>query len=410
MSLSIASIGETDHGGAGLSSLKLHDQFCRQGLNAKFYVNRKTSNRDSVLQMPTRPGRSREISFSVGLFPQTGGNPLYRNVPFTSGLSVTSEEALDEIHGWADVILLRWASVAISDYTVGRWARLNKPVVWCLSDMAPMTGGCHYSMGCEGFRSGCYPCPALAHSDRATKEIAERRARLWKGITFVSPSRWLESSMQKSLIGEGNNVKYIRTGVELDVFKPTDKSTARYKFGLKPDRKVILCGSASAREYRKGFSYLPEIVDRLNRSEIGDYQLMVFGSNSSDLESLNCDVISMGNIKDRNKLASIYSAADLVLLPYIEDNLPNVCLEAIACGVPVTSFAIGGMPDVIIPGVNGELATPFNIEELTTKVIKSLSADYSPGELRSWAVSNIDIREQARQYVDLFSELLDKTR
>jgi glycosyltransferase involved in cell wall biosynthesis len=42
------------------------------------------------------------------------------------------------------------------------------------------------------------------------------------------------------------------------------------------------------------------------------------------------------------------------------ENLANTVLESLACGTPVTAFAIGGMPDMIDHEVNGYLASPFD--------------------------------------------------
>jgi len=406
MSLNIASIGETDHGGAGLSSLKLHDQFRRQGFNSKFYVNRKTCSDPDVIEMPTMKNRPKELSFAVGLFQPDTPKALYKSIPFTTGLSITCPEFLNAVFDSADVILLRWASVAISDFVIGQWSRTGKPIVWCLSDMAPITGGCHYSMGCGGYQESCSSCPALSINDRTTERTLQRRLELWENITFVAPSKWLEECVRKSLIGRRNHVEYIRTGAELDVFKPHDKSSCRKEFGIDPNLTTIFCGSASAREYRKGFSHLPALVDRLNSSELGDYQLIVVGSQSEDLRSLNCKVKTMGLVKDRSRLARIYSAADIALLPYLEDNLPNVALEAIACGAPVASFAIGGLPDVILPGINGTLATPFDVDELATRLVECVKANHSRFKIRDWATRNIDINTQGSHYASLFSHLL----
>lgn len=286
---------------------------------------------------------------------------------------------------------------------------LGKPIVWCLSDMGPITGGCHYSMGCDGFQSGCMSCPALSlHDDRPQKTL-QRRSDLWEGITFVTPSRWLEGCVKNSVIGKRNDVRYIRTGVELDVFKPYHREACRKEFGLDNNRTTIFCGSSSTKEYRKGFSHLPALVEAMKKRGLGDFQLVVVGSQSNELKALNCDVKSLGSIKDREKLARIYSAADIALLPYLEDNLPNVALEAISCGIPVAAYSIGGLPDVVIPGVNGDLATHSDTDELAEKLVSCVKAKHSRYKIRSWAVDNIDINIQGNEYMELFDELLSRS-
>ena len=401
----VASIGEADYGGAGMSALKLHNEFLRQGLNSKFYVNRKTVGSDSVVQIPDRTGNV------VGAFPIGQYNTSTTDVPFTTGLSCKCPDFLESLWDESDVILLRWSSVSVSDFFVSRWSHKKKPLVWCLSDMAPITGGCHYSMGCDKFETFCQPCPHVdSNSVHDPFRVLNRRIKLWKDIVFVSPSKWLGDIVSCSSIGRNKEVRVIQTGVELDVFKPYDVRSQKEKFGLDPRKPVILFGAASVNDSRKGFKYLPELVNILNDkfNLKHKYSVLVIGGGSPDLKELNCDVTVTGHISDRTELAQAYSASDITLLPYVEDNLPNVCLESLACGVPVVAFSIGGIPDVVQPGVNGELATPFDVWDLSHKLKQLLERPLDKSSIREWSEKNIDIKEQAQAYRSLFDELLER--
>ena len=56
---------------------------------------------------------------------------------------------------------------------------------------------------------------------------------------------------------------------------------------------------------------------------------------------------AVGAIESEDILAGLYNCADMLLMPTLDDNLPNAALEAIACGVPVVSYETGGMPDIV---------------------------------------------------------------
>ena len=401
----IATFAETDRGGAGLSALKLNLALREMGLDARLYVNRKASGEPSVYELPTKPGRFGS-EFRVGQY-KCKDNDL----PMTTGLSVKYVSHLEAIWEWSDCILLRWVSTVLPDWLIGFWSAKNKPVVWCLSDMAPLTGGCHYSMGCDQYELGCSGCEmAPSHLQFLPREVYKRRKRLWRNLTIVSPSRWLEDVASNSGITKGKDIRLIRTGVELDVFRPEAASSSTRRSLNLDGKKVIFFGAGSLSDPRKGGKYLAPIVNALNdRMGLrGKYIVVAPGYNPSVIKDLNCESRALGHIDDRAELAAVKASSDLTLLPYVEDNLPNVALESLACGTPVCAFAVGGLKDVIEDDVNGYLAKPFDVWDLSSKVAKALADPLDSCKVRAWAEANLDVRQQAERYVSLFEELLSK--
>lgn len=59
-----------------------------------------------------------------------------------------------------------------------------------------------------------------------------------------------------------------------------------------------------------------------------------------------------------SELPAELSRASLLVLPSIEDNCPMAVLEAMAAGLPVAAAAVGGVPDLIKPGITGWLFDP----------------------------------------------------
>ena len=61
-----------------------------------------------------------------------------------------------------------------------------------------------------------------------------------------------------------------------------------------------------------------------------------------------------------------YQQVDVVVIPSVwPDTFPTVAFEACANNVPVICSRIGGLPEIIKPGINGMLFTPGSVEELT---------------------------------------------
>ena len=83
----------------------------------------------------------------------------------------------------------------------------------------------------------------------------------------------------------------------------------------------------------------------------------------------------------------MYNVADLVLMPSLEDNLPNTVMESLSCAVPVVAFDIGGHSDLIDHKKNGYLA------------LEKDASDFAEGI--NWVLNNkeISLSNNAREKV-----------
>jgi glycosyltransferase involved in cell wall biosynthesis len=113
-----------------------------------------------------------------------------------------------------------------------------------------------------------------------------------------------------------------------------------------------------------------------------------------------------GFVGDERLLSLMYSAADLFVIPSRQDNLPNTVLESLACGLPVVGFDVGGIPEMVRPGVTGLLARSGNIDELGIAIAELLEDDTGRREMalncRQVAVKEYSLELQASRYVELY--------
>src|SRR3546814_15096041 len=109
--------------------------------------------------------------------------------------------------------------------------------------MWPLTGGCHYSGGCERYLSGCGSRPQLASNSRFDISWWQwrRMRQAWKDvkISFVALSNWMAEMVRHSPLTGGNEVSVIPNGIDVERFAPTDKAAARAAWRLPQDRKII---------------------------------------------------------------------------------------------------------------------------------------------------------------------------
>jgi glycosyltransferase involved in cell wall biosynthesis len=119
--------------------------------------------------------------------------------------------------------------------------------------------------------------------------------------------------------------------------------------GLPQKKHVILFGAVTVMDGRKGAQYLKEALELVSRRINGcEVVLAVFGGKfGSKHETFGIATHVLGNIRDERLLAACYNAADVFVIPSLEDNLPNTVLESMACGTPVIGFETGGIPEMV---------------------------------------------------------------
>ena len=85
--------------------------------------------------------------------------------------------------------------------------------------------------------------------------------------------------------------------------------------------------------------------------------MAVLGGHAEEVAGqLSLPVKALGYVSDPKKIVQVYNAADVFVLPSLEDNLPNTIMEAMACGVPCVGFKVGGIPEMIDHLLNGYVA------------------------------------------------------
>lgn len=322
----------------------------------------------------------------------------------------------------ADIINLHWISQFQSPVTLKHVFALGKPVVWTLHDQWAFTGGCHYSSGCEGYRSGCSQCPQLADDPFSLPEaILFDKEDLFQNanITIVTPSRWMGRCARESRLFKSLRVEVIANSLETDLYSPLPKEQAKKRLEIPDDAVTFLFGAIDGTEKRKGFSELVEAMrfcrenaffqELLGKDRL---RLLCFGNPSDQLESIGIPVVSLGRLGTDEEIRNAYSAADIFLLPSLEDNLPNTILESMSCGTPVVAFDVGGVPDMVSDGVNGLLVKAFDTQQMGEAII-SLGLDddkrLSMGKAcREKALRDYALDVQAGNYLELYENLLHR--
>ncbi|MCQ8893263.1 MAG: glycosyltransferase family 4 protein [Methanolinea sp.] len=131
----------------------------------------------------------------------------------------------------------------------------------------------------------------------------------------------------------------------------------------------------------KGIHYLlmafKEIHDIIKDAEL---VLVGDGQERERLEALSVQIGIQDYVRfigkvPHTEVKKYMQQADIFVLPSLSEGLPNVILEAMACGLPIVASRVGGIPDVIEDGVNGYLVTPKRLDEIAEKIVILLQND-----------------------------------
>jgi glycosyltransferase involved in cell wall biosynthesis len=291
------------------------------------------------------------------------------------------------------------------------------PTVWTLHDMWSFTGRCTYSYDCTKYLEGCDAhCPTAGEYPAVRPDLIagewSRRKRLLDGhpdLVAVSPSRWLAERAAAGLWKE-HRIERIPYGLPLDVFRPLDRVAARAELGIEGSGPVLLFAAERLDERRKGGLLLAQALRQLGNREV---QLVTFGRGEMGIDGLGGEVRSLGFLcEDREKVLA-FNAADLLVHPAPVDNHPNVVMEAISCGTPCVALPIGGLPDMVVRGVSGWLASEPTAPALAAALGEACES-VARGEsfrdrCREFACAHWSDAQQAGRYLTLFESLLGST-
>jgi len=148
----------------------------------------------------------------------------------------------------------------------------------------------------------------------------------------------------------------------------------------------------------------------LNSLKGMDNLLLIALGNSRDTIDIPVPHLHLGHVKNDRLLSAIYSAADVYVISSLQDNLPNTVMESMACGTPVAGFDVGGISDMVRPGVTGLLAPSQNVQDLCAASVEILEdharRDEMAANCRRVAVEEYALEIQAHRYVALYEKIL----
>ncbi len=390
--MKILQINTFSTGGAAKACLRLNESLVKAGIESGVLVlYNEDHDPDVINYLDDRPfgQRIREsiISRFHGFKSSKSNSKL--SYPFTP-YDITSHPSYLS----ADVIHLHWIAKFL-DYRQF-FRRNGKPVIWTLHDLNPIRGLIHYDLNLEDLDE-----PQI----REENKFRSFKSKLLKNSPSIVPiaiSRWMKNEIDHSKIFS-TKANYLPNGLDLEVFKPGLSTAARSKLGLPQDKVLLLFVSNQIHDRRKGFNLLKTNLDLLSQQNVA---FLTLGEGAVS----TANTFNLGFLNDEEKLVMAYQAADILLIPSLEDNLPNTLLESLACGVPAVGFDVGGIPDLIKDGETGFKVAKGDMRDFLAKVNSLTENPKKRKEMGENGRKRIEqehnILELSQRLVEIYSNLI----
>jgi glycosyltransferase involved in cell wall biosynthesis len=216
-------------------------------------------------------------------------------------------------------------------------------------------------------------------------------------------------SVSKALVGRmtglgvrGDHMHVLYNGVDGERFHPLDMQASRLKHGVKPDEEMILfvgnilvtkgCG-----ELLEAFARLAAKRPRLSLVFVGDGPMRKALEARVKELGLSERVRFPGRVA-HEQLKSWFACASVFCLPSYSEGVPNVVLEAMACGKAVVSTDVGGVAEVL-PDFAGTIIQPQDDVALEQALGDTLDATWDHARIAAytaqfnWAVNVAQFRD-----------------
>ncbi len=183
-----------------------------------------------------------------------------------------------------------------------------------------------------------------------------------------------------------NEVVVIPNGVDLEIFKTSDKNECRKKLGWKQDRKIVLF-AANPQRPEKNFSLAQKVIATLN---IEDVELKVVYNSP------------------HKEMPLYFNGSDLLLSTSLWEGSPNVIKEAMASNCPIVSTNVGDVK-WLLDGVEGCFITTNDPKDVADKIKKALNFKGRTKDRDKIISLGLDSEHIAKKIIKVYEEVINNT-
>jgi glycosyltransferase involved in cell wall biosynthesis len=324
-------------GGAGIAAVRLNEALNSLNQNSVLYSLDCEDNESAIVKLERSWIRKKQSSALT----------LLQQLVVQNSNSLVTMFSLSEKNKIKD-LLLNYENIHLhAMYNLARISdilELSSPdskIFIHLHDQRAMTGGCHYSYSCRNYAKVCQKCPQVRRGfhNLMSQKFIENQKKLSDSnkVIVVSPSKWLMKMTKSNLALKDKTILQIRNPIPDTYFESTREVLGK---------RVITFIAANLNNPYKGFNVFLEALTKIDKSFFGDKIIRIIGRGefSALPEHIYIERYeSYGN----SEIMKSLSSTDLLVVPSLEDNSPNVIAEALASGCQIVGTNCGGIPEML---------------------------------------------------------------
>jgi glycosyltransferase involved in cell wall biosynthesis len=405
-------------GGAARAAYRQHTALRRYGVDSEMFVRHKHSNDTSVVQYAGNSGTGHRAARVVRRawisYQEKQSRKDCRTI--ICGLNDPRADLLRSIDrriAEADVINIHKVGHFVDIPAFLSHLGSSKPVVITMHDLSAITGGCDYPGSCARFEASCGCCPIIGSKFPAdySHRIFRMKQKGYRALaptqlTFVANSRWSAEHASRSGLVNGASVELIHYGIDQSVYNPEQRQEAREALGIGTGEQVLLFAAHDIGLKHKGGYLLGEALAAVAQQK--KFRVLTMGSGQLEGNAAS-PVTHFGRVESDKLQVLLYRAADVFVMPSLEEAFGQTALESVACGTVVAGFEVGGLVDIVQTGLNGRLVERANITALS-EAISELLSDHALRmrwqlSCEIWVQEHFSYAKNAAAYTELYKSL-----
>lgn len=411
--MNVVHISTSDNGGAGLAAYRLHRGLLEQGVESRMIVANKTRNDDTITQaeqdknlLYQQPKNAllrkykkimRRRGKYLTRFERTQKeierlNNLYPQFFYTSSIS-TYDLSNHPLVQEADIIHLHWIQNFVNFGTF--FCNINKPIIWTLHDLNPMMGGFHHLL----WKNRYYE--EYKHLEDIFYEIKKQAIRSAYNLSLIAISKQMHNMISEHEFFNKRKVYDIHNSVDGQVFSLINQKEVRKVLSIPTETTVFLFVNGTLNDETKGLNHLIEAFNYLKRENT----MLICVGNGEVPSSNNIAIRHFSAVSDTEWLSLLYSAADFLVLPSLQEGLSQTSLESLCCGTPVISTPVSGSED-IINNYNGVICLDYTPKAIAEGIVAAMKVEYDRNAIREDILERFGIEKIVEKHLNVYNTLI----